>query len=106
MPIVALDNFRTHPLICTHHVTPVFRVELRRQLGGINQITEHDRELPTFSVRRRSSRTGFNQQRRLFLSSRRLCWLSRGSSEFLSAYRCASPDEPSIIFIDHRMCEK
>ena len=29
MSIVALDNVGTHPLICTHHVTPVFRVELR-----------------------------------------------------------------------------
>src|SRR5215467_2314108 len=49
MPIVALNNFRTHLLICPYHVTPVFRVELRGQLGGIDQITEHGRELATFS---------------------------------------------------------
>src|SRR5262252_3407325 len=49
MPIVALDNFGTHPLICTHHVTPVFRVELAGQLGGIDQVAEHHRELSTFS---------------------------------------------------------
>ena len=36
MPIVALDNFGTHPLICTHHVTPVFRVELAGQFGGVH----------------------------------------------------------------------
>jgi hypothetical protein len=50
MPIVALDNLGTHPLICTHHVTPIFRVELRGQFGGIDQVAEYDRELPSFSV--------------------------------------------------------
>ena len=33
MPIVALDDFRTNPLIRTDHVTPVFRIELRCQLS-------------------------------------------------------------------------
>jgi hypothetical protein len=50
MSIVALDNVGTHPLICTHHVTPVFRVELRRQFRGIDQVAEHDGELTTFGV--------------------------------------------------------
>src|SRR5207302_9520324 len=49
MSIKALNNFGTHPLICTHHVTPVFRVELRGQLGRIDQVAEHDGELPSFS---------------------------------------------------------
>ena len=48
MPIVALDNFGTNPLICTHHLTPVFRVELAGELGRIDQITEHHGELTTF----------------------------------------------------------
>src|SRR6266516_4874391 len=64
MPIVALDNVGTHPLIGTHHVTPVFWVELSRQGSGIHQITEHDRELSPFSF---GCRRG---------TSRR-CWLDR-----------------------------
>src|SRR5262245_30189776 len=48
MPIVALDNVGTNSLICTHNITPVFRVELGGQLGGIDQITKHHRELPSF----------------------------------------------------------
>src|SRR5438105_4884921 len=53
MPIVALDNVGTHPLICTHHVTPVFRVELAGESSRVHQITEHHRELPSFRVGRR-----------------------------------------------------
>ena len=49
MPIVRLDYFGTNPLICTHHVTPVFRVELSRQGGGLHQIAEQDRELTALS---------------------------------------------------------
>ena len=49
MSIVALDNFGTHPLICTHHVTPVFRIELRREFSGIDQVAEHDGQLAAFS---------------------------------------------------------
>jgi hypothetical protein len=53
MPIVALDNFSTHPLICTHHVTPVFRVELSRQGSRVHEVTEHDSEVASFRIRRR-----------------------------------------------------
>src|SRR5712691_2517182 len=53
MPIVALDNVGTHPLRCTHHVPVVFRIELAGELRRVHQITEHHRELPTFSVWRR-----------------------------------------------------
>src|SRR5262249_40249388 len=51
MPIVALDNVGTHSLICTDHVTPVFRVELRGQFRGVHQIAKHDGELTTFGLR-------------------------------------------------------
>src|SRR5262249_40812285 len=40
MSLVALDNFGTHPLIRTDHVTPVFWVELTGEFGGVHQITE------------------------------------------------------------------
>src|SRR4030095_9257427 len=53
MPIVALDNFGTYPLICTHHVTPVFWVELGREAGGIDQVPEQQHAVPVFPVRRR-----------------------------------------------------
>src|SRR5215471_18286848 len=45
MPIVALDNVGTHLLICTDHVTPVFRIELRGHFSGIDQVAEHDSQL-------------------------------------------------------------
>src|SRR5215813_1127913 len=48
MPIVALNNFRTHLLIRPYHVTPVFRVELGGKFCGVHEITEHDSELPSF----------------------------------------------------------
>src|SRR6516164_8410953 len=44
MPIVALDDFCTSRLIRTDHVPPVFRVEVRGQLGGIHKVAEHHRE--------------------------------------------------------------
>jgi hypothetical protein len=52
MAIVALDNLGTHLLICPHHVTPVFRVELRGQFGRIDQVTEQHSELAAFGVGR------------------------------------------------------
>src|SRR5215468_6196835 len=48
MPIVALNHVGTHPLIGTHHVPPVFRVELRGKLRRVHQVAEHHRELAAF----------------------------------------------------------
>ena len=78
MPIVALDNFGTHPLIRTHHVPILFGVELRGQLGGIDQVAEHHRELPSFRFRRRrGSSTRCDLRGLLFLGSRLWCCLSQ-----------------------------
>ena len=51
MPIVALNNFSTHLLIRPYHVTPVFRVELSRELGGVHEVAEHDSETPALGAR-------------------------------------------------------
>src|SRR5207253_2189907 len=48
MSIKTCDNLGADLLIDTDHVTPVFRVELGRQFGGIDQVAEHHRELATF----------------------------------------------------------
>src|SRR5882762_566005 len=107
MSIVALDNVGTHSLICTHHVPVLFGVELGRESGRIDQITEHHRELPSFRVGRRwCSRERCSLRGALFLNCRLLWCLNRWRGEFLYACRFARPDETSIIFIDHRMCEK
>src|SRR5215813_7286697 len=45
MPIVALNNFRTHLLICTHHVPVLFGIKLAGEFCGIDQVTEHHCEL-------------------------------------------------------------
>jgi hypothetical protein len=43
--IIALDNFSTNPLICTHHFPVVFRIESAGESSGVHEITEHDGEL-------------------------------------------------------------
>src|SRR5215510_9772495 len=50
MPIVALDHVGTHPLIGTDDSPVLFGIELRREFGGIDQVTEHDGELAAFGV--------------------------------------------------------
>src|SRR5262249_9093630 len=78
MPMVALDNVGTHPLISTHHVTPVFRIELRGQFGGINEVAEHHGELPTFRFGgMRGSRARCSLRGALCLKRRLLRWLVR-----------------------------
>ena len=96
MSIVSLDDFSTDLLLLTDHVSVVFRVELRGQFGRVHQITEHHGELPSFRIRRRGRREKCNLRGVLFLGSRRLRWLSRGSGDFL----CISePDKNSVIFV-------
>src|SRR5256885_2659929 len=55
--VVSLDDFSTSRLIGSNHVPVLFGVELRRELGGIDQITEDHRELSAFRLkgRQRSS---------------------------------------------------
>ena len=53
MSIVALDDFGTDPLICTDHIPVLFGVELAGELGGVDEVTEHHGQLPSFRVRRR-----------------------------------------------------
>src|SRR5262249_10534965 len=43
------DNLGANLLIRPYHVTPVFWVELGGQFGRVHQISEHDRQLPSFS---------------------------------------------------------
>jgi hypothetical protein len=102
MPIVALDNVGTHPLICTDHVTPVFWVELAGESSGVHQITEHHRELPSFRIgRRRGSNGRCDRRGGLTRGSRLWCWLGGLSDAFLDAFRCASPHETSALVIAH-----
>jgi hypothetical protein len=49
--VIALNHLRTGGLVCTDHIAPVFRVELRGEFGGVHQITEHHGELATLSLR-------------------------------------------------------
>jgi hypothetical protein len=100
MPIVALDNFGTDPLICPHHITPVFRVELAGQLGGVHEVAEHHGELPSFRVGRRwCSRERCDLRGGLFLGGRRLCWLSTLRDQGGWFRSVPSPHEHSAIFI-------
>ena len=50
--VKAVDHCRTGLVIRLHDRAQVFRVQAARQLGGVHQITEHDREMPAFRHRR------------------------------------------------------
>src|SRR5262245_40867807 len=45
MAIKALDYFGTKPLICTHHITVFFGIELGGKFGGVHEVTKHHGEL-------------------------------------------------------------
>jgi hypothetical protein len=50
VPIVALDNVSTHPLIRTHHVPVLFGVELAGEARGVHEVTEQHGELAPFRL--------------------------------------------------------
>jgi hypothetical protein len=84
-------------LIGTDDFPILFRIELGGELRGIDQVAEHHGQLPSFCVtRRRSSRTGFNQQGGLFLGSRLLGSLVCLRGDGLCV---ASPDQYRAFFI-------
>ena len=101
--VKTLDDFSTRRLIGSDHVPVLFGVELAGESRRIHQITKHHRELPSFRVGGRCSRTGFNQWGGLFMSSRLWCWLSRLRGQCLSACRVTSPDESLPFVISHWM---
>ena len=105
MPIVALDNVGTHPLICTHHVTVFFGVELAGESSGVHQITKHHRELSAFSVRRRSSKGRFNLSGWLCLHNGLWCWRSRLRGDCLGRGSFTSPHEYLTILISGELVD-
>src|SRR5215470_9239119 len=53
VPIIASNHLCTDGLVSTDNLPILFGVELGRKFGRIDQIAEHDRELPSFRVGRR-----------------------------------------------------
>src|SRR6266699_983824 len=51
MPIVALDNVGTNPLIGTDHLPVLFGIELAGESSRIHQVTEEHGELAALRVR-------------------------------------------------------
>jgi len=49
VPIKVCDNLSTGMLIRTYHVPVLFGVELAGEARGVHEVTEHHRELSTFS---------------------------------------------------------
>src|SRR5678815_4593151 len=99
MSIKACDNLGTDPLIRTDNFSQVLRIELSRQGSGIDQVTEHHRELPSFRVGRRYSQERCDMRGGLCLGSRRLRWLSRLRDEGRCFRSFPSPHQYSAIFI-------
>jgi len=46
--LITLDDLRADLLIRTDDFSILFGVELGGEFGGIDQVTEHDRQLPSF----------------------------------------------------------
>jgi len=101
--LITLNDFGTHLLVCTHHVTPVFRVELAGEFRGVHEVTEHHRELPTFRFGCVWFERWCNLRGLIVLDRRLLGWLSRERGDFLSASSVARPDEPPPVIISHRV---
>jgi hypothetical protein len=97
---IALNDFRADVLVGPYHVPVLFGVELGREAGRIDQVAEHDRQLPSFRVRRRrGSNARWDLRRGLFLHSRRGCRLRRRRGCGRDVCSGPSPHEYSAIFI-------
>ena len=78
MTVKALHHFGAGLLIGTHDVPVIFGIELTRQPGGVDQITEHHGELPAFGIRHvQCGWRDFRLRVLGVLDGRRLCWLRR-----------------------------
>src|SRR5262245_13707008 len=53
MSIKMCDHLGADSLIRTNHLSVIFRIKLAGEFGGIDQVTEHHRELSPFRLRRR-----------------------------------------------------
>src|SRR5690242_8431693 len=49
---ITLNDLSTRLLIGTHHLAQLFGIKPRRKDSGVNEVTEHDRELTPFGGRR------------------------------------------------------
>src|SRR6516162_2899517 len=101
MPLKALNDLRTRGLICTHHVPPVFRVEVRGELRRVHQVAEHHGELPAFGVRRvESSRWRGSVGSLPCGGGRRLHGRGSCGGWFWGCGRVAAPDQhlPRLVY--------
>jgi hypothetical protein len=96
--IKALNDFRASTLVCTDDFSILFGIELGGEFGGIHEVAEHHRELPSFRVGRSMGcrREKCNLRGWLFLSSR---WL--GSLVCVSGYCLwvTCPDQYRAFFV-------
>src|SRR5262245_16671794 len=104
MSIVALDNFGTHSLICPHHFPVLFGIELGGQLGGINEVTEHDRELAAFGFwRTRYGWLSFHRSALVFSPDFLLSRLNDGGRRSRACF--TSPDQHSPVLISGKLVD-
>jgi hypothetical protein len=96
IPGKALDHVGTGLLVGPYHLTVVFRVELFGKGGGAHEVTEHDRELAAFGLRRMGWR-GWSGS----LGRRLRGWLGRWGSGYRGSRQTAGPHQHPPIFI-HR----
>src|SRR5512145_616156 len=53
VPVIPANHLRTGGVIRSDYAPILFGDELAGELRGVHEVTEHHRELPTFSIRRR-----------------------------------------------------
>src|SRR5215472_15361899 len=99
MSIKASNHLGTGGLVGTDHFPVIFWVELAGEFGGIDQVTEHDRQLPSFSFW--SMRSGAWVFARSSVLCQSACLLERClGSEGQFRCRFASPNQhlPVLIY--------
>jgi hypothetical protein len=105
MPIKTCDHLGADFLVCPDNLPILFRVELGREAGGIDQVTEHDRELSAFSVRKRSSKGRFNLSGWLCLHNGLWCSLSKLRGDCLGSGRFPRPHEHLTILLSGELVD-
>ena len=86
VPVIAVNHPGTGGLVRMHHITIVFRIELRCQYSGVGEVDKHHGQLTAFGFWGAWFPWRYGLGRWLFLGDRLLRWLSRLRGDCLCAF--------------------
>ena len=101
MAVKALHHRRTGLLIRTHQLTPVFRVKLPGEPGGVHQVAEQHGQLAPFGIGRWRSYWGFGLDGIFSLGGRRWSGQPRRGDWLKDRWRFAWPHQTLACLINH-----